>query len=358
MQQRKLGRTGLDVGAIGLGTEYLLGASPETMASVVHHAVEAGANYVDLLYTYASFLADFSAALRGYREKLLIAVHLGGEEEGECSFGETLARLNTDHADIALLHMVDSEERLDTWGMEILGVARQYRQEGKVRFVGMSSHKAHVAAKAVTNGLIDVLMYPVNLAANLVPGNAELFALCARHGVGLVAMKPYAGGQLLRKEGSVFLRWVQSGGESLKVEKSATMTPVQCMSYVLSQPGVSTVVPGVKNAEELAEALAYFEATDEEKDCSALIAGVQSYPTGTCQYCNHCLPCPAEIDIAATIRLLDSAQQGLTEELRAAYSRLPAKALACTACQACLERCPFDVDIVARMQEAVALFES
>ena len=369
MQQRRLGKTGLDVGVIGLGSEYLLGTSRETMLAVVHGIIDRGANYIDLLYSDADFVDEFAFALKRYRHRALVAVHLDAEEEDgqpsepsdmapcERVFTETLRRLGTDYADVALVHMVDTEESLDTWGMEMLELAGRYRREGKVRFVGMSGHKAAVAAKAVKSGLIDVLMFPVNLAGDSVPGNAELFLLCAQQGVGLVAMKPYAGGQLLRKEGNVFLHWVQSGGESLKVEKSASMTPVQCLSYVLSQPGVSTIVPGVKNLEEFEGALALLDASEEERDYSALISGVYSFPPGTCQYCNHCLPCPSEIDIAAVMRLLDEARNDLTAALRTAYGELSAKGSACVECRECLERCPFDVNVVARMKEAAALFE-
>jgi predicted aldo/keto reductase-like oxidoreductase len=67
--------------------------------------------------------------------------------------------------------------------------------------------------------------------------------------------------------------------------------------------------------------------------------------------------CEAVIDIGQTLRLLDIARQNLIAELRAAYSALSAKASACTQCGACTERCPFGVDVIAKMQQAVELFE-
>jgi hypothetical protein len=63
------------------------------------------------------------------------------------------------------------------------------------------------------------------------------------------------------------------------------------------------------------------------------------------------------IDIGQVNRLLDLAQFGLTTSLRTAYSTLPVKASACTECGACSKRCPFGVDVVPRLQQAVVVFE-
>ena len=73
-------------------------------------------------------------------------------------------------------------------------------------------------------------------------------------------------------------------------------------------------------------------------------------------YCNHCLPCPAVIDIAQIHRLVDAAQWGVTKSLQIAYDVLPVRASACTECGACVERCPFGVDVVLKMKQAVDLF--
>jgi len=52
-------------------------------------------------------------------------------------------------------------------------------------------------------GVFDILMYPINLAGDAMPGRKELLSACASRGMGLVAMKPYAGGKLLQKGKSI-----------------------------------------------------------------------------------------------------------------------------------------------------------
>jgi predicted aldo/keto reductase-like oxidoreductase len=147
------------------------------------------------------------------------------------------------------------------------------------------------------------------------------------------------------------------GGDALKLKKTQPITPVQCLSYVLAQVGVSTTVPGCANLEQLSAALAYLEATEEERAFSPLLADFQQYVPGECVYCNHCLPCPSAIDIGETIRLLELAQQHLTEELQAGYHALDAKASDCVRCGDCVARCPFEVDAIAKMEQAVVVFE-
>lgn len=88
------------------------------------------------------------------------------------------------------------------------------------------------------------------------PSRRDLYRACAQYGVGLVAMKPYAAGWLFKPE------WYS--GQPL--------TAIQCLSYALSQPGVSSVIPGVKNLTELRAALHYTEASSQEKDFSNALA--------------------------------------------------------------------------------------
>jgi predicted aldo/keto reductase-like oxidoreductase len=371
MEYRKLGKTGLDVSEIGLGTEYLNRQSRETVVSVVHKAIENGVNYFDLVFNFPEYLDNFAAAFKAQRDKVILTTHLGSAEKNgkyrktrdpkECEevFMKTLSRLGTDYIDIANLHFVKNEKEYnETIDRGVLDLALRLKQEGKTRFIGMSTHDVSVATKAAKSGKIDVIMIQINIANNAMPGRDEMLATCAKEGVGLVAMKPFAGGKLLQRNRTVKIAAYQTGGKSLKKKISKNITPVQCISYVLSQVGVSTVVPGVKNVEELDATLAYLGATDEKKDFSSMIEEFKEYVTGECVYCNHCLPCPSDIDIGQTIRLLDTAQQGITKNIQDKYNALPAKASTCIECGTCMERCPFEVNVISKMKQAVRMFES
>jgi len=379
MRYRKLGRTSLDVGIVGLGAEYLEYASTDTVTSVVHEAIDRGVNYIDLFMATPGVRDNFGTALKSKRHQVMIAGHLGSvlqngqycrsrdRVESKKFFEDLLTRLRTDYIDALMLHFVDKpedyEKVFDSEGL--LGLALQLKQEGKARFIGMSSHNVPTALKAVNSGHIEVLMFPVNLAFDTLLGDMEmegpfkdvlyrqsafadnesmskrkaLYHACAIQGVGIVAMKPYAAGVLFGENPSSIL-----------------LTPVQCLNYALSQPAVCTVVPGCKNVAEMKAALTFLEATDEEKDYSSINVNSLWKLKGSCMYCNHCLPCPVGIDIGIATRVTDTAGYGINDKVISEYEALSVKASACTECGVCLERCPFGVDVISNMNRAVDVF--
>jgi predicted aldo/keto reductase-like oxidoreductase len=375
---RKLGRSGIDVGVVGLGAEYLEKAPRELIVSIVDEMVEHGANYVDLFMASPGVRDNFGFALKGRREKVMVAGHLGATMKNDqysrsrrldlCQqfFDDLLTRLQTDYIDILMLHFIDEEEDLDRVFAPdgVLDLARRLQREGKARLIGMSSHSVPVSLKAVNSGSIDVLMFPVNPAVDTLPGDVpvdsiwteaayrpkgapepaagrrELYHACATQGAAIAAMKPYSAGWLFNKDNP----------------SGIVLTPVQCLSYALSQPGVATVLPGCSSVDHLKQALEYLTATDEQKDYSAIDVNEVWKLRGSCMYCNHCLPCPVHIDIGATTRLADTAGYQMAKGLAGEYEAMPVPASACTECGVCVDRCPFEVDVIANMKRAEAVF--
>lgn len=370
MDYRILGRTGLKVSAVGLGLEYMKGQPRETVVDAVRAAIAAGVNYFDVIFSMADYLDNLGAAFAGFREQILLTGHLGSTEKdgqyaktravkkSEAAFLELLARLNTDHVDVLFLHNCDRPNEyaqlMQPNGQ--LDLALRLRDDGKARFIGFSGHTVATALQAIETGHVDVLMFPVNMPGHSVEGKRELLNACAARNVAVVAMKPFAGGKLLQPKRTVDIAAYQAGGPSVRVQKNAPITPVQCLAYTLAQPGVVTTVPGCKNAAEVAGALAYLTAAPEERDFSTVLTDFARYVSGECTYCNHCLPCPAKIDIGETMRLLDMARVELSAQVRAAYGAMPTHAADCSECNACTQRCPFGVEVVPRMKEAVAVF--
>lgn len=343
MEYRKLGKTGLDVSAIGLGTEHLE-RDKKTLDAILSMGVEAGLNYIDMLYVEPDYWKEFGPIYKSYRDKLVLAAHLGPNRDldyGQKCLDNILSYMGNNYVEVAMVTVVDTEEMWNGWAQEAIELLQPYKEKGYIGHIGMSGHVAPTALKAINSGLIDVLMFQANPICNVYyEGNSELYQTCADKGIGLVAMKPYAGGTLLYLDG-----------------KPTGLTPSQCLHYVLSLP-ISTTVPGAKNLEQFKATLHYLEATDEEKDCSSILDSIHESHVGHCTYCNHCLPCPQNIDIGTTICLSDWAKAGIIGELIDSYNDLPAKASDCIECGECIERCPFDVDIIPKMKAAVELLGS
>jgi aryl-alcohol dehydrogenase-like predicted oxidoreductase len=172
MGTRILGRTGLEVGVVGLGTEHLA-FNRENMDAVLDLAVPAGVNYIDLVYNdpldaHADYWQAIGPAVRRHRERLALSLHWGfvyHEPLDRCQrcFDQALDRLGNGYAEIAMLTMVDSESLWENWAMQGIERLDRYRRDGRIGSIGLSNHNVDVARTAVESGLIDVLLFPVNL---------------------------------------------------------------------------------------------------------------------------------------------------------------------------------------------------
>lgn len=369
MEYRKLGRTGLEVSAIGLGTEYTRGQPAETVSALLEAAIDRGINYIDVIFTMPEFLDHLAPVLRRRRDEVFLTGHLGSHhKDGQYAktrsmkltqeiWADMLRRLGTDRVDVLFLHNCDGEAdwaELTKPGGQ-MELAARYKAEGQARFIGFSGHTVETARQALELDMVDVLMFPINLSGNAVPGKRELLAECAARQVGVVAMKPFGGGKLLREERTVTISHNQVGGDTLTLAKKQPITPVHCLAYVLAQPGLSTVVPGCKDVAELEAALSYLSASEAGRDFAPALADFAQYREGECVYCNHCWPCPAGIDIGQVMRLLDEGRSGSLAAARTAYAALEADGADCQECGACVERCPFGADPMAGMAQAAEL---
>jgi predicted aldo/keto reductase-like oxidoreductase len=275
-----------------------------------------------------------------------LAAHWGSGPEydlGFCqrTFENMLSQVGNDYVEVAMMTMIDDGGRKEpSWREASLECLRRYQQDGRVGYIGGSAHDPGLARQAVESGLIDVLMFPVNMVWHQEGAQQALYRACVEHDVGLVAMKPYHGSTLFTVNG-----------------KPSGITPAQCLSYVCSLP-VATAVPGPKNVAEWQSTLRYLEASDAEKDFAPVLGDLKSLLAGQCVYCHHCLPCPEGIEIGWVIWHLDQVLSRDLDQVKAWYTAFSVKASACVACGVCLERCPFDVDIPAKMEEAAALFET
>ncbi|MBN1330256.1 MAG: aldo/keto reductase [Candidatus Heimdallarchaeota archaeon] len=378
MKYRKLGRTNLDISEISIGTEWLAKKNPEEITLVLNKAIEYGVNYFDIIFNMPDYLKKISKAIEGIRDKLILSHHFGSHYQNnkymktrsikicQKDFEEYLKIMKTDYVDLLFITFVMNEKQYEECLKPngVLDQALKLKEEGKARFIAMSTHSAKVAIRAAINGKIDVIMIQLNLASNGMPYRKEMLATCSENNIGLIAMKPFAGGNLLKANKIVSIGGYKVGAYDLKKEKDFSKkkiaedaTAIKCLHYALSQMGVSAAVPGVSNIEELDDCMAYYSASEVELDYSNLIKEFDEYIIGVCVYCNHCQPCPEDIDIGSIFRLYDLAKIVKTEGIIKEYNNMKAKASNCTKCGVCIKRCPFEVKIIDQMKEVAKFFE-
>jgi predicted aldo/keto reductase-like oxidoreductase len=256
----------------------------EKIANIVREASANGINYFDLVWSLPTVLQGVADGIEGQREKAHLIVHLGSgqlngsykrsRKPGECEryFDDALRTLRTNYADVANVHYVKD---LGVWKevkeSGVVDLAVRLRDSGRARAVGISTHDTEVIRLAVETGIIDVVTYQVNMANHKLPGRDDTLKMCAERGVGVVAMKPFAGGKLLQHKRKVKIAKYQTGGITVDTKIPAGVTPIKCLSYVLSQPGVCTTITGVSSPDELHSVLAYPDASHGEKDYSQVL---------------------------------------------------------------------------------------
>ena len=120
---------------------------------------------------------------------------------------------------------------------------------------------------------------------------------------------------------------------------------------------MTCALPGMKNRQEVEEALAYFQADAKARSYQALLEQSDLYRFyDQCMYCNHCQPCPAGLDIAMITKYKDLAEKNGRLSVQEAYQALKQTAKDCISCGGCTRRCPFGVAAEENIHRAQALF--
>jgi aryl-alcohol dehydrogenase-like predicted oxidoreductase len=245
----------VEVGRIGLGTNRLEN-TPENVA-FIRAAVEAGVTHIDTAYLYRAGKSEetIGAALDPIPEGVVVATK-GGYNPGEgrpdvlrSQIEESLRRLRTDVIPLYYLHRVDPETPLE----ESLGVIAEYRDQGKIRNVGISE----VSVEQIRAAREVVPIAAVQNEYSLTERKHEAVVdYCAREGIAFVPFFPLRG-----------------GGPPALAEIAAThgATPEQvALAWLLGRSPTTLPIPGTLSLEHLRENLAASEVELTDADIEAL----------------------------------------------------------------------------------------
>jgi predicted aldo/keto reductase-like oxidoreductase len=347
MHKKTLGKTGWDISIIGFGAIKLPRLSQRECDVLLNRAVDEGINFVDTADCYGDSEEKIGVALRGRRRQFYLSTKIDERDQAgvQRKLERCLRRLRTDWIDLVFFHDVRGSEYemiLHSGGLEVLELARD---QGKVVEIGISIHHSVPMMKtAIESGTFSVLMISYSafdedrLAADLLP-------MACKKGVGLIAMKPLAGGRLTERA-SLLKRRAWHNGESLAQV---------ALRYVLSNPNITCAIPGMMGMRELDENLQVGKhprdlTMDELKK---LMECVGKAGKGFCRNCGYCLPCPEEVPIPDIFRFEGYYERyGLKDWAREQYRLLAVNAEECSGCEQCVALCPYEVAIPRRLKTA------
>ena len=344
MRYRMLGRTGLKVSELGLGTGKI--DSP----GVVKRAMDMGVNYFDTAECYQGGNSEVKLGrmLKGGREDVVVATkwHTDGSTSAKellASLDESLKRLGMEHVDLIQVHGASKAKQVES--EEVWEAFTRAREAGKVRFNGMSTHENQVEAMraAIKSNRYDAVLAPYNAAIGERVG--AVMAEAHRANVGTIAMK--------------VLQPAHQGKGSKALQGLSGNPYQQAIQWVLRDSNVSTAIVDMPTFEELEEDLAAVRMRPDRAELEEFERAVELASAGSCRLCGACTrQCPGGVRVADIMRYdLYAVGYGDRDRAMDLYRSLPTGrcAAACGSCSECGVVCPWGVSVRSTLERAHAL---
>jgi len=323
METIRLGRTEMMVSKVGFGGIPIQRVSEDAAVAVVRRCLELGVTFMDTANVYSTSEARIGKAIAGQRPKPILATKSTSRtsEEVKEHLKLSLERLGVEFIDLYQFHGVSNFESLETVldPNGPMAVLEEAKKAGVVKHIGVTSHSMDVAKEAVKSDRFETIMFPFNFIA--CEAADELLPLAREHDVGVIAMKPLAGGRL----------------------ENATIA----FKYLFQFPDV-VPIPGIEHVHEIEEIVQLLDGSwqmTEAEQCEMQRLR-EELGTRFCRTCDYCQPCTEEIPISVVLTI-DSFAKRLPPG-RLFSGRLAegmAKAANCTECGDCEERCPYHLPI-------------
>ncbi len=239
LPRRRLGRTGLKTGIVGLGGAFALAGGKEKASAVIEKALNLEVNFIDSAPTYGNSEKNIGAALKDRRGEVYISTKtLERSYDGTMRlFEQSLERLQTEYIDLYQIHGLHNQDDLirifDEGGA--VKALEKLKEDGRVKFIGVTGHRnTEVMIKAIEEYDFDTIQVPINAADALWNDSfiRNVLPIAREKNMGIIGIKVPAYGNIFKKGG--------------------INTMKQALGYTLSMP-VSTALIGVSSLQEIQE---------------------------------------------------------------------------------------------------------
>ena len=337
MQYVNFGTTGLQISRLGFGGIPIQRIDQPGTRELLIAAHKAGINYIDTARAYTVSEAWIGQSLEeaGLRDDFILATKCRAltKADMEAEIATSLKNLRTDHIDVYQIHNLPEAEIDKVFGEGGAWEAlEEAKAAGKIGHLGVTAHNVDALKKMLElhGDKIETVMFPYNIVE--IHGH-EVLKKAREMGIGTIAMKPMAGGNL--DDWNLALRFIAASGV------------------------IDISIPGMGSPEEAdrnAEAAEHFSPLTQEElaECDRIR---KELGNEFCRRCNYCAPCTVGISIPSVFLFQGYLNRyGLQQWGRERYATLQTKAGACIRCGACEPRCPYNLPIRQMMQKAAEDF--
>lgn len=330
-------------------------------------AIDSGVNYLDTAYIYPGSEAAVGEILKrtGYRDKVYLATKLPhymikSIEGVEKTFQEELKRLQTDHIDYYLMHMLND---VKTWDSLVkMGITEWIQNKlaaGEIRNVGFSFHGSSDAFIAVADAYDwDFCQIQYNYIDEFSQAGRKGLQHAASRGIPVIIMEPLRGGRLVSL-------LPESAKAIIAQDQKHRSAAELAFRWLWNQPEVICILSGMNSIEMVEENVrtASQVCIDEFDDYDNQLiekvkAEIKKNIKVECTGCGYCMPCPAGVDIPETFHCYntiytENKKTAVEEYTRAtAYRKHPSGASQCVKCGKCEQHCPQGIPIRDKLAEA------
>lgn len=322
-----LGKTSMKIKRVGFGGIPIQRITQEDTNEVIKELEKQGINFIDTARGYTISEEYIGNAIKDKRDKFFIATKSMSRdyESMKRDIEISLANLQTDYIDLYQIHNLKLEE-FDTIFDDNMAYKAllEAKVAGKIRYIGITSHSLETIEKAIEGDKFSTIQFPYNIVEDQAD---EVFKLAYEKGIGIIVMKPLAGGAL----------------DDAKL----------AIKYILSKEYISVAIPGMDSVEQVRENASVLEDLTLTKEDYAKIEDIRkSLGKRFCRRCEYCLPCPVGINIPLNF-LLEGyyTRYNLKDWSKERYKALPKKASECVQCGQCETKCPYELPIREMLKE-------
>lgn len=343
---RQLGKTKIEVNPLGFGGIPIQRVTREESKEIIEKAIELGVNFFDSARGYTCSEEYLGDVLPKYRDKVYIATKSMARtyDDMERDINVSLNNFKTSYIDLYQCHNVSKMEDFEKIISEdgAMKALIKAKEKGLINHIGITSHSLDFIKWLLDSeykGLFETVQIPYNF---LETEAEEVLIKCKELQIGTIAMKPLGGGV---------------------IDDSAP-----AIKFLLANENLSVLIPGMGSIEEVAKNVQVKKEFDKAfKNLSILnkeeIEYINSLRTEVkgefCHRCGYCLPCPKGIDIPSIFTLENYFDRyGLKEWAMTRYGNTKIKAGECINCQACVKKCPYQLDIPLRLKRIHQKFKN
>ena len=320
----RLGKTNLEVNKNGFGALPIQRCTMQEAVEILKKAYDNGIDFYDTAHFYTDSEEKMGNAFKDIpREKIYIASKTAAEtpEYFWSDLETSLKSLKTDYLDLYQFHNISFVPKKDD---ELFKAMLEAKEKGMIRHIGITTHKITFAHEAIESGLYETLQYPFSYLSG--EEEIELVEKCKKFDVGFIAMKAMGGGLITNSKASFAF---------------------------LNQFDNVLPIWGVQKISELDEFLSYDSTTVLDDELKSTIENdKKELGEDFCRGCGYCMPCPEEIKISICARMSLWVRRFPTEpHLTEEWQKTMAQTKNCIECYACVDKCPYELDIPRILKE-------